>query len=150
VNCVALTAILVTLVTANVCVERLRPRRLGPFYALLLAGLGANYVFPWESLTYGARTVGVLLSLAYAVPVFFAGVIFTASFQAAAQKSSAFAANIVGAVAGGLAQNLSFITGMKMLLVVAAVFYASAATCGWLLPRQAESGPAAAATAPAK
>jgi spermidine synthase len=150
VNCVALTAILFTLVIANMCVELLCPRRLGLFYALLLAGLVGNYLFPWESLTYSARTVGVLLSLAYAVPVFFAGIIFTASFQAAEQKSGAFAANIVGAVAGGLAQNLSFITGMKMLLIVAAVFYAWAATCGWLLPRQAESGPAAATPTPAK
>jgi len=150
VNCVALTAILVTLVIANLCVERLRPRRLGLFYVLLLAGLVGNYLFPWESLSYGARTVGALLSLAYAVPVFFAGIIFTASFQAAEQKSGAFAANIVGAVAGGLAQNLSFITGMKMLLFVAAIFYASAATSGWLLPRQAESGRTSAAPAASK
>jgi hypothetical protein len=48
------------------------------------------------------------------------------------QKSSAFGANIVGAVAGGLAQNISFILGMKALLLTAAFFYALAALAGLL------------------
>jgi len=150
VNCVVLTAVLLMLVAANVYVERYRPRRLGLHYGLLLATLLANFFFPWHRLSYGAQTVGALLSLAYAVPVFFAGVIFTESFRAAERKSGAFGANIVGAVAGGLAQNLSFILGLKMLLVVAAVFYASAASCGWLLPQTRDPEPAPAATSAAK
>lgn len=138
VNCVVLTAVLLMLVAANVYVERHRPRNLGPYFILLLATLLANFFFPWHRLPYAAQTVGSLLSLAYAVPVFFAGVIFTESFRAAERKSGAFGANIVGAVAGGLAQNLSFILGLKMLLVVAALFYAAAAVCGWRLPHQRE------------
>jgi spermidine synthase len=154
VNCVVLTAVLLMLVAANVYVDRYRPPpadgRLGLYYVLLLATLLANFLFPWHRLPYGARTVGALLSLAYAVPVFFAGVIFTESFRAAERKSGAFGANIVGAVAGGLAQNLSFILGLKMLLVVAAVFYASAASCGWLLPQKREPQAAPAATSAIK
>jgi hypothetical protein len=130
VNCVVLTAVLLMLVAANVFVERHRHRRLGAYYILLLATLLGNFLFPWDRLPYGAHTVGALLSLAYAVPVFLAGVIFTESFRAAERKSGAFGANIVGAVVGGLAQNLSFVLGLKMLLVVAAVFYAAAASCG--------------------
>jgi hypothetical protein len=34
---------------------------------------------------------------------------------------------MLGAVAGGLAQNLSFIMGMKALLLIAAVIYGTAA-----------------------
>jgi hypothetical protein len=64
-----------------------------------------------------------LLSITYAVPVFFAGVIFTSSFSRHEEKSAAFGANIVGAVAGGLAQNVSFILGMKALLIFASGFY---------------------------
>jgi hypothetical protein len=88
-----------------------------------------NYFFPWQRLPFEARTVGVLLSAAYALPVFFAGLIFTETFRRFPRRSSAFGANIVGAVAGGLAQNASFVVGMKALLLIAALFYSSAALC---------------------
>ena len=88
-----------------------------------------NYFFPWHALPYSARVVGILLSIAYAIPVFFAGIIFAESFSDHPERSAAFGANIVGSVAGGLAQNVSFIFGMKILLIFAAVFYASAALC---------------------
>ena len=126
VNCVALTAILLVLVLANFYVSMRRSEHLLPYYVVLVLFLLGNYFFPWHTLPYAARTVGVLLSLAYAVPVFFAGIIFTESFSRHAEKSAAFGANIVGAVAGGLAQNLSFIFGMKVLLIFASVFYLSA------------------------
>jgi len=69
--------------------------------------------------------------------VFFAGIIFTESFKRCERKSNAFGANIVGAVAGGLAQNVSFILGMKALLLMAALFYAGAGLIGMLKERQA-------------
>ncbi len=138
VNCAALSAILLVLVLANLSVARWQPRRLGVFYVLLISSLLANYIFPWQHLPYGARVVGILLSAAYSVPVFFAGIIFTEAFRRCAGKSSAFGANIVGAVVGGLAQNLSFVIGMKALLLVAAVCYASAGFFSWLeMPNEA-------------
>ncbi len=140
VNCFALTAILLTLVAANVHLSRRRPARLAPYYGLLVAGLLANYFFPWQRLPYAAATVGVLLSAAYAVPVFAAGVVFTEMFRRSERKSNAFGANIVGAVAGGLAQNVSFIVGMKMLLLAAAVFYVAAGLCSLRLARRAATG----------
>jgi len=145
VNCVALTAILLVLVLANVYVSRRRLGRLEPYYALLVLFVLGNYFFPWHALPYAARTVGILLSIAYAIPVFFAGIIFTEAFRRYAQKSAAFGANIVGAVAGGLAQNISFIFGMKILLICAAFFYISAALCGMLLAVQPERSAASAA-----
>lgn len=138
VNCVAITAILMVLVLANMFVAYRRPGRLDAYYALLVLFLVGNYLFPWHTLHYSARTVGILLSIAYAIPVFFAGIIFTESFRLHAGKSAAFGANIVGAVAGGLAQNISFIFGMKALLICAAIFYASAAVCSVL--ERAERG----------
>jgi hypothetical protein len=131
VNCVALTALLLVLVLANVFVARARPCRLGLYYVLLLAGLLGNYVFPWARLPYGAHAVGILLSLAYAFPVFCAGVIFTEMFRRCEHKAPAFGANIIGAVAGGLAQNASFVFGMKALLLIAVLLYALAAVCGY-------------------
>lgn len=132
VNCLALTAILVVLVLANLYVSRRRPTDLRLYYALLVAALIADYLVPWHLMPWSARTSGIVLSCSYALPLFFAGIIFTRTFEKSECKSSAFGANIVGAVAGGLAQNLSFVTGMNALLLVAAGFYLTAALCAFL------------------
>jgi len=129
VNCVALSAILLVLVAANSLVAWRKSGSLGVFYVLLVGSLLANYAFPWDRLPYQASVIGTLLSAAYAVPVFCAGVIFADSFRQCVGKSSAFGANIVGAVLGGLAQNLSFVFGMKALLLVAVACYAFAGLC---------------------
>ena len=130
VNCVALSAILLVLVAANFVVARRKSGSLGVFYVLLLGSLLANYAFPWSRLPYETHVIGTVLGAAYSLPVFCAGVIFAGSFRECVGKSSAFGANIVGAVLGGLAQNLSFVLGMKALLLVAAACYASAGLCG--------------------
>lgn len=136
VNSVAMTVILAVLVLANAFVKRFRPTRLDVWAIPLVLALLANYAFPWESLPFPARVTGALLSLAYAVPVFFAGILFTESFRRAERKANALGANIVGAVVGGLVQNVSFLAGMRFLLVLAALLYVAAAA----LTRQA--GPA--------
>ncbi len=139
VNCFALTTILLVLILANLYVAR-RPssaRRLRAFYLIVVFGLLANFLFPWDRLTMAASEVGWLLCGAFGLPLFFAGVIFTEKFRTSESKSATFGANIVGAVAGGLAQNLSYLLGMKFLLVIAAVFYFVAALSGELEPRRA-------------
>jgi hypothetical protein len=72
-------------------------------------------------------------------------VIFTESFRRCERKSNALGGNIVGAVAGGLAQNFSFVIGMNALLLLAVVFYATAFFFGWLMTSRI---PAAQAAAP--
>jgi len=132
VTSLVITAILLMLVLANVFVATQRRIHLRLYSILLVVSLLANYLFPWEQLSFSVRTVGFLLIAGYSLPIFFAGVIFTETFRHCTQKSSAFGANIVGAVAGGLAQNISFILGMKALLLIAAFFYALAALAGLL------------------
>ncbi len=127
VNCVALSAILITLVLANFWVEWQKPKRLAVYYVALISCLIAIYVIPWTQLPFGSRQIGMLLAAAYGFPVFFAGIIFTESFRRCENKSSSFGSNIVGAVVGGIAQNLSFVTGQKALLLLAALFYLFAA-----------------------
>jgi spermidine synthase len=127
VNCVVLSAILTVLLVANMIVQRLPNIHIGACYALLIISLLAIYVAPWDSIIIGTRSLGTLLAAAYCVPLLFAGIIFTDTFRKSVNKSSAFGSNIIGAVAGGLAQNISFVIGLKALLLVAAVFYAFAA-----------------------
>jgi spermidine synthase len=127
VNCVALTGILTVLLVSNFYVEHRRPGNLGIYYGVLCATLIVNYAIPWYRIPGSGTLVGILICLAYCVPFFFAGVIFTETFRRFGGKSHAFGANMLGAVAGGLAQNLSFIVGMKALLLIAAVIYCAAA-----------------------
>jgi hypothetical protein len=115
------------LLLSNVYVKLQQPRNLNIYYALLCAALIVDYAVPWDRMPGSTTVVGVSLCLAYCVPVFFAGIIFTESFRRCGGRSDVFGANMLGAVAGGLAQNLSFIVGMKALLLIAALVYASAA-----------------------
>jgi spermidine synthase len=126
VNCVALTFILLVLLVANLFVMKAAVKHLAPHYVLLILSLVAVYLTEWTHLPFFSRTVGILLCMAYSLPLFFAGVVFTESFRRARGDSGNFGANILGAVAGGLAQNLSFIIGVKALLLIAAIFYVTA------------------------
>jgi hypothetical protein len=56
-------------------------------------------------------------------PVFFAGLIFIRSFAACADKSRALGSNLIGALVGGLLESLSFITGIRALIILVDLFY---------------------------
>ena len=126
VNCIALSAVLLVLVLSNICVEHGAADRLFLAYLASIVSLFVVYFIPWESLPFQTITAGILLAGAYCVPVFFAGVIFAETFRRSENKSNAFGSNILGAVAGGLTQNISFVIGLKALLLLAAGFYALA------------------------
>ena len=127
VNCVALTGILAVLLAANLWVRHHRPEKLHLHYMVLCGMLIVDYVVPWYRIPGSGILVGILICFAYCVPIFFAGIIFTENFRRAAGNSWAFGANMLGAVAGGLAQNLSFIFGMRALLLISALVYCLAA-----------------------
>jgi hypothetical protein len=126
VNCIAISAVLATLVLANMAVLLMKDQNPKVWYGVLVAAILANYVFPWDRLPLGSRGIGIVLSIAYAVPVFCAGIIFATIFRSVASKSDALGANVFGAVVGGLMQNLSFIFGLKALLLVAGLVYGAA------------------------
>ena len=127
VNCIALTGILTVLLFSNIYVELRRPGSLSIYYACLCATLLAVYGVPWDRIPASGTLVGMVICAAYCVPFFFAGIIFTETFRRSKGRSAAFGANMLGAVAGGLAQNLSFLFGMKAVLLIAACVYCSAA-----------------------
>ena len=57
----------------------------------------------------------------------FAGLLFASEFRSVDSPAAALGANMLGAVVGGLLENLSLIIGMKALLLVAALLYSLAA-----------------------
>ena len=142
VNCIALSIILAVLMISTSCVDRgwmagslAKPARLMRWYAGLVSSILAVYFIPWDLLPYGAVTVGTLLGAAFSVPVFIAGIIFAETLRQCNDRAACFGSNVVGGVAGGLAQNLSFIIGMKALLLLTGVFYLMAAAFGTVSPK---------------
>jgi hypothetical protein len=65
------------------------------------------------------------------VPVFFAGVIFAASFRDSAHPDVDFGSNIGGAILGGLSENLSLVIGFKNLILLAMLYYGLSTVFGW-------------------
>jgi hypothetical protein len=59
-------------------------------------------------------------------PVFIANLVFASRFRDTADPTTAFGANLLGAMLGGVLEYLSLITGYRGLLVVAALLYALA------------------------
>ncbi len=106
-----------------------------PRPALLYAGLLAALVLSW------AVTPATLLSLdplprfvvavviAFA-PIFLANMVFAQRFREAGDSGTAFGANLLGAMAGGVLEYLSLIIGYRWLLGVVAVAYGLAFVTG--------------------
>ena len=70
-----------------------------------------------------AGTVAVAV---FSIPVVFAGMLFASQFRITDSPSSALGANLLGAMAGGLLENLSLLFGMRALLLIAMGVYALA------------------------
>ena len=63
-------------------------------------------------------------------PILFAGVIFPTTFARTSRPDLFFAANVAGAMVGGLAENASLLLGFRYLLLVALGFYALSGAFG--------------------
>jgi len=75
--------------------------------------------------------VAVILAF---LPIFFANLVFARRFTDTADATSAFGANLLGAMIGGCLEYASLIVGYQSLLVIAGLLYAGAFV---LLPRTA-------------
>lgn len=135
VSAIVISGLLTTLLLANMLIERF-PNFLPKQWMLfgLLAGLVVAYWVPFASISAPPGMVGSLVVIVFAVPVFFAGLLFSVEFRTAQLPSLALGANVLGAVVGGLLENLSLIVGMHALLLVTMGLYAIAGL-GLLHPR---------------
>ena len=128
VNALVFFAVLGMVLLANLTAARL-PLRRGPllfgalFVALALAwSLSPSAMASWPPL---ARYLGATFLLF--VPIFLANLIFSRAFRETGFPTLAFGANLVGAVLGGVLENLALLLGFQVLYIVAALLYAAAA-----------------------
>jgi hypothetical protein len=146
VNSIVISGLLLLIVAANLLVQ-LRPGILvGAAYGGIVAALLVAYLVPLERFFFASLALKVLAATAVlCLPVLFAGIVFIRSFAREGFRGEALGSNLVGALVGGLLESLSFWTGVRSLLVIAALLYAASWVALWveqrtpLTPRPATS-----------
>jgi hypothetical protein len=131
VNALVFAGILVAVLAAIEVADRFRPRRPELWYVALVAALAVAWLVPasWMlSLQWGVRLV-VAIVVAF-LPVFFANVIFAQRFRDVASSTTAFGANLLGAMLGGVLEYIAIVSGYASLLLVAAILYGLAFLVG--------------------
>jgi hypothetical protein len=63
-------------------------------------------------------------------PIFIANVIFAQRFRATSSSTTAFAANLIGAMVGGVLEYTALVLGYRNLLLVALLLYTAALLSG--------------------
>jgi SAM-dependent methyltransferase len=127
VNAVIISGVLVMILVANALAGWARRLPAWPVYTALVGSCVGLYFVDlsrFAGLPYPtkAAAVGLLTSL----PMLFSGLVFARSFAAADRKDAALGANLFGALVGGLLQSVTFVTGIKALLLIVAAFYLAA------------------------
>jgi SAM-dependent methyltransferase len=127
VNAVVFGAVLLTILAASLFVWKVRPVRLVPYYAGLLASLALNAAVPLHVFLGGQALRTATACLFVFAPVLFAGIVFGAAFARVRDPEQALGANIAGALLGGFAENLSLLIGFRQLALLALAVYALSA-----------------------
>ena len=93
-------------------------------YAGLFVTILISYLIPTHSLFFESLVVrGLVASMLYCSPAFFAGFIFISSFKQIGFRAEAFGSNLLGSLVGGLLKSLSFWVGIQALVILAALLY---------------------------
>jgi hypothetical protein len=124
VNAVIVSSVLVMILLANL-LEHLFPKiSINAVYAVLIGtSVGLYFVdlarFAFLAYPMRAALIGCLSAL----PIAFSGIVFIRSFSSVHAKDEALGANLLGGLTGGLLQTITFVTGIKALLLLVAAFY---------------------------
>ena len=123
-NTLVISAVLVMALLANDVAMRWPRISLTPYYVGLLMALAANRIVPLDIFSpMPLWAKGFLATVFLSLPIFFAGLIFSSLFSKTEDRAGAVASNLIGAMVGGMTECLSFVFGIRALLVVAALFY---------------------------
>ena len=141
VNSVVVGGLLLLIVAANMLVERFHRFPYGAAYAGIFVSLAVAYLIPLEEFFFPSIWLKAVSAVAVlCLPVFFAGIIFIRSFAQANFAGEALGSNLFGALVGGLLESISYWTGIKSLLLLAAILYCiSWLALGWETRRRERS-----------
>ncbi|HZT66610.1 MAG TPA: hypothetical protein VFA11_12560 [Acidimicrobiales bacterium] len=131
VNSLVFAGVLLSVYAAVEVARRFVLPRPAVLYGLLLAALATAWAVPQEwllALPFALRFV-TAVAVAFS-PIFLANLVFAQRFRQSASSTVAFGANLLGAIAGGVLEYLSLLTGYRFLLVVVGALYALAYVAG--------------------
>ena len=127
VNSVVIAAFLAMALVANALAATFRVSVVAMYGALLVL-LIADFWFPYSMINGLSTGTKVLLGGGWAaLPVFFSGIVFSASLHRFGRPAEALGVNLFGAVLGGLLENALMIGGTPILKVLALAMYAASA-----------------------
>ena len=131
VNALVMAGVLVAVLAAVEVSRHVVVRRPALLYAALLAALVVAWAVPPESLLSLSPLprFAVAVVIAFA-PIFVANMVFAQRFRTTGDSGTAFGANLLGAILGGVLEYLSLIAGYRWLLVVVALLYGLAFITG--------------------
>ena len=124
VNSIAIGGLLLLILAANTLVSCGLRLPTSASYAALFLTMVLGFFVPVRTIflaSLWARILAAILLLC--LPVFFAGVIFIRSFSRESFSSAALGSNLLGAMVGGMLESASLWTGIRWLLVLAAMLY---------------------------
>ena len=131
VNALVFAGVLVSVILAVIASQRFTVKNLIIPYALLGLAIVVGWLIPQSSLL-GLPMVPRLVAacaIAFA-PIFIANVIFAQRFRATSSSTTAFAANLIGAMVGGVLEYTALVLGYRNLLLVALLLYTAALLSG--------------------
>jgi hypothetical protein len=131
VNALVTAGVLIAVLAAVEVSRHVRVRQPGLLYLCLLAALVVAWAVPLSlllSLSPLPRFVAAV-AIAFA-PIFLANMVFSQRFRDTADSTTAFGANLLGAMIGGILEYLSLIVGYRWLLALVALLYALAFITG--------------------
>jgi hypothetical protein len=140
VNAIVFAGVLVAVLASVEFTRRFRTPSLPVMYVLLAGALLLAYAVPASFILRQELLPRLVLSTVLAfLPIACANVVFAKRFADTADATTAFGANLLGAMLGGCLEYLALIVGYPALLGVAAVLYAAAFL---LLPNTTRAVPA--------
>lgn len=133
VNALVFGGILLVVFLTVTLARRLDIKNYWPWYIALFASLAVAWIVPEAWLLSYAVVPRFLLAVVIAfLPIFLANCIFATRLRASESSTDAFAANLIGAMVGGVLEYVSLVTGYQALLIIVAILYLLAL---WSMPR---------------
>jgi len=124
VNTIAVSAVLVMVLLANLIVGKLGQVNVNLFYVLLLFSLLVGFLTPLKLLLpYGVLVRLVVSWLLMGLPLFFASAIFATSLKQTQDIPGVFSSNFLGSAVGGVLEYASLAFGIRSLYLFGAALY---------------------------
>jgi hypothetical protein len=141
VNAVIVSGVLAMILLANLAAYKFPKFPLSIVYTVLISTCLSLYLVDLSRFSFlPYATKAILTGGLTTLPMFFSGIIFIRSFAMVAHKDEALGANLIGALVGALLQSVTFLIGIKaLLLIVAGLYFCSLLTKPRLLIQEENS-----------